>query len=320
VSEYISRAPVATISISTRFLGDTRLSLHAFRVAAFILGQDPDRPFVKARLAQALGIGRSTLDKALTELADFGYRTSEGHITDQPVLSQDTVPGVSPEERPELRHRPEPGHSADESVLSQDTPGVQAPIAGAVLADAPARAGAVTRNRAISSNKKEDVLTHTSGQEEVCGTKKDLPIAAETSPTETLSRPKKPKARNAYTEDFELAWEGYGRQGGKRPAFVAWEKALANGATVETILTGIMSYLESERVQRGYKKDMSTFLNEEGWESDWTPAKPKQSKVEQIEEEMAKGDFRHVGNREYIQSKIDKMTHEEKIKYGVIRP
>lgn len=70
--------------------------------------------------------------------------------------------------------------------------------------------------------------------------------------------------------EFEELWALYGRKGGKAPARQSFAKALRK-VSFENLKTAINCYLLSKQVQEGYKKDFSTYLNQECWESDFPP-------------------------------------------------
>ncbi len=70
-----------------------------------------------------------------------------------------------------------------------------------------------------------------------------------------------------YTPEFEAAWGAYGRKGGKTSSFKAWKTVLER-TTVEVIMAAIPNYLASAKPQAGYTRDFSTWLNDDGWESE----------------------------------------------------
>jgi len=88
------------------------------------------------------------------------------------------------------------------------------------------------------------------------------------------ARPSRTRRNYDYDEPFLVAWEAYGRVGGKQQAFQAWKQATGR-APVETIMAAIPHYLASDGPQRGYTKHFSTWLNDDGWES--ASAQPKKS-------------------------------------------
>lgn len=93
------------------------------------------------------------------------------------------------------------------------------------------------------------------------------------SATTPSAKPSQKHARRNYdyTPDFLAAWELYGRVGGKQAASRAWTQAIKRAAQ-ETILAAIPHYLASVDNPR-YTQHMSTWLNDDGWES--ASARPK---------------------------------------------
>jgi hypothetical protein len=75
-------------------------------------------------------------------------------------------------------------------------------------------------------------------------------------------------------EDFQEAYQPYPKHVDRRIAHKAYLSALKRGATHKEILAGIHRYAKSDTVQRGFVKNMATWLNADGWKDDYVTAQP----------------------------------------------
>jgi len=82
-------------------------------------------------------------------------------------------------------------------------------------------------------------------------------------------------SKETYIGDFESFWSLYGKIGDKQRAKKAWEKI--KDTTYESIIEGHARYkIYCEANEWYHKQHLSTWLNSNGWESEWhTNAKPK---------------------------------------------
>ena len=84
---------------------------------------------------------------------------------------------------------------------------------------------------------------------------------------------KKTKKRNDYPDDFENFWRTYPRHEDKKKAFVAWQKALKGGATVDEIIAGAVRYAKYRAGEpEQYTKHPATWLNGDCWENEYSTA------------------------------------------------
>jgi len=82
-----------------------------------------------------------------------------------------------------------------------------------------------------------------------------------------------PRARFKYPDSFEAVWAGTGGKGGKKAAFTAWKKAGSPPWGELAATWG--AYMLSERVARGYLKDLSGWFNAGYHQQTWVPYEPK---------------------------------------------
>lgn len=75
----------------------------------------------------------------------------------------------------------------------------------------------------------------------------------------------------SYPAAFEAVWDCTGKRGTKFAALKAWKKVGAPGR--DRIDGPWSAYLASDRPAAGFVKDLSTWLNERGWEQEWLPAR-----------------------------------------------
>lgn len=74
-------------------------------------------------------------------------------------------------------------------------------------------------------------------------------------------------------EEFNQVWDLYPKKQGKKPAQAAFYRARRNGASLESIISGIKSYLDyiaAKKISQEYVKQGSTFFNQEAWNDDWS--------------------------------------------------
>lgn len=81
-------------------------------------------------------------------------------------------------------------------------------------------------------------------------------------------------------ERFEYLWDLYPNKKGKKQAFAAFQRALKKGTSIDTIREGIKAYvryINESKIESKYIKQGSTFFQQEAWNDDWTPQRPKGS-------------------------------------------
>ena len=74
-------------------------------------------------------------------------------------------------------------------------------------------------------------------------------------------------------EEFNQVWDLYPKKQGKKPAQAAFIRARQNGTSLESIISGIKSYLDyiaAKKISQEYVKQGSTFFNQEAWNDDWS--------------------------------------------------
>lgn len=87
-------------------------------------------------------------------------------------------------------------------------------------------------------------------------------------------KPEKPKPKtNKIQDEFDQLWQQYPNKQGKQKAFIAYQKAVKNGATFKEVMQGIQNYnffIEQTRLEQQFVKHGSTWFNQHGWEDDYT--------------------------------------------------
>jgi len=81
-------------------------------------------------------------------------------------------------------------------------------------------------------------------------------------------------------ERFEYLWDLYPNKKGKKQAFAAFQRAVKKGTSIDTIREGIKAYnryIKESNIESKYIKQGSTFFQQEAWNDDWTPQRPKGS-------------------------------------------
>ncbi len=94
------------------------------------------------------------------------------------------------------------------------------------------------------------------------GSKPETPSSLPSSPS--------PSVPFQYPEVFELIWAHTGKRGAKLTAHKAWVKG--GRPPLDRIAAPWASYLVSDRPRAGFIKDLSTWLNELGWQQEWPEA------------------------------------------------
>jgi hypothetical protein len=89
--------------------------------------------------------------------------------------------------------------------------------------------------------------------------------------------------------DFDSFWSAYGKIGNKQQAIKSYNKSIKQGASHEEIIRGVTSYQSQCQAlgqEQRYIKHASTWLNNRGWEDDYTihqPAAGKQGSLSKHE-------------------------------------
>lgn len=94
-------------------------------------------------------------------------------------------------------------------------------------------------------------------------------------------------AQDSVKERFEYLWNLYPNKKGKKQALAAFQRALKKGTTIDQIRDGIKAYvryIKESNIDSKYVKQGSTFFQQEAWNDDWTPQKPKDSLGSYLEE------------------------------------
>lgn len=87
-----------------------------------------------------------------------------------------------------------------------------------------------------------------------------------------------PKAPTASRQRFDQFWEAYPSKVGKLAALKAWEKVKPDAALTETIIAAVTAQKGSDRWQRGYIPNPSTWLNQGRWSDELPVAAPTEKK------------------------------------------
>lgn len=80
------------------------------------------------------------------------------------------------------------------------------------------------------------------------------------------------KNNNSTENDFETLWKMYPRKIGKPQALKAYQKAVKNGVTFETVKAGLEAYcrhIEANKTEAAYIKHGSTWFNGECWNDEY---------------------------------------------------
>jgi len=88
--------------------------------------------------------------------------------------------------------------------------------------------------------------------------------------TETYS---KEAEKEKEVGDFDNFWNAYGKIGNKQQAIKSYNKSIKGGTTHETIIRGLrnyQTYCRANNTEQRYIKHASTWLNNRGWDDDYT--------------------------------------------------
>lgn len=112
----------------------------------------------------------------------------------------------------------------------------------------------------------------------------DIATEEEESPSKKLSKKSSPSGKT-LRDEFETIWARYPRHEGKQNALKSYIKARQEGVDMVTIKDAVEAYrrmCESERRDKRYIKQGSTWFNQRSWEDEYddTPSGP-QSALEQ---------------------------------------
>lgn len=96
----------------------------------------------------------------------------------------------------------------------------------------------------------------------------------ETEKELSVKKPKK-SPMDLYIEisNFDKFWDAYGKIGNKQQAIKSYNKSIKEGASHEEILGGLTNYqsqCQANNTEQRFIKHASTWLNNRGWEDDYT--------------------------------------------------
>jgi len=90
---------------------------------------------------------------------------------------------------------------------------------------------------------------------------------------EARSQNQKKQDQNLYSADFEIFWNSYPLKQSKKTAIKSYTKARKSGVSAETLLEAVeKANRESVKWREGYVPMASTWLNQERWCDEFTPA------------------------------------------------
>ena len=90
---------------------------------------------------------------------------------------------------------------------------------------------------------------------------------------EARSQNQKKQDQNLYSADFEIFWNSYPLKQSKKIAVKSYTKARKSGVSAETLLEAVeKAKRESVKWREGYVPMASTWLNQERWCDEFTPA------------------------------------------------
>ena len=100
----------------------------------------------------------------------------------------------------------------------------------------------------------------------------------ETEKELSVKKPKK-SPMDLYIEisNFDNFWDAYGKIGNKQQAIKSYNKSIKEGASHEEILGGLTNYqsqCQANNTEQRFIKHASTWLNNRGWEDDYTIHEP----------------------------------------------
>ena len=113
------------------------------------------------------------------------------------------------------------------------------------------------------------------------------------SEPESESEPKKEPSKISL-DDFEYFWERYGKIGNRQQAIKSFNKAVKGGTDYATIIRGLdryQTYCREIGQEQRFIKHASTWLNNRGWEDDYTVHRqaPEKSKSQRAREAALRG-------------------------------
>jgi len=91
---------------------------------------------------------------------------------------------------------------------------------------------------------------------------------------EPESKKEKASLSCAKAQRFTEFWTVYPHRDGKRgrkPAEAKYDRIVASGVPEQDLIDGAMRYKSDRRVQNGYSRDPTTWLNQAGWEDEILP-------------------------------------------------
>jgi hypothetical protein len=287
--------------VSRAIILNAKLSVHArllYAVLVVLADERRECAHSRAELVLESGLSDSTVKRAQRELVDAGiveiysgksehggFSANSYRLLDTPGVSQTPPHSGGVTQTPPWGHTdPTPHEPAGQTLGLADPRGVGS--------DGPQGASLYKKGEGETYNPSPSVTSPCSDKPTTTirpepdsadpAPEDDRPMAMldfnripiPTEDTRVVAKAKRSRTRLKYDYDepFLVAWEAYGRVGGKQQAWQAWKNA--NGrASIDTIMAAIPHYLASDGPQRGYTQHFSTWLNNDGWES--AEAQPK---------------------------------------------
>lgn len=238
--------------MSNYHLRDKSLSLKAIGLMSFMLSLPEDWDYSIEGLSKVVKDGRDAIRTAIKELEDRHYLIREQKSTSR---------GLFAEMEYHLYMVPYTGNPLAENPTTDNQ-----------TADNPTQLSTdLTKHEppssAISSVDTTDIATE-----------------EEESPSKKLSKKSSPSGKT-LRDEFETIWARYPRHEGKQNALKSYIKARQEGVDMVTIKDAVEAYrrmCESERRDKRYIKQGSTWFNQRSWEDEYddTPSGP-QSALEQ---------------------------------------
>jgi DNA-binding transcriptional ArsR family regulator len=280
---------------------NVKLSVHArhlYTVLCCFVDERREIVRSKSELIDDTGFSRATVHRAMTELTEAGiveahssiasdggtrtnlYRLRDGGLCVRPPQAHTETPGVSGGDP--LKESPA------QTPVSEGDPGGSQRETGEGVSEGDGGSLLYKKGESSSLNHSPSVPSPERSQHTV-PISPERPAPEETRPmtmldfnnisipTESTTKGDKPPRATTrlsydYDEQFLAAWEAYGKVGKKQAAWQAWKNATGR-TSIETIMAAIPHYLASDQPQRGFTQHLSTWLNNDGWES--AEAQPK---------------------------------------------
>lgn len=290
--------------VSRAIILNAKLSVHARLLYAVLCCVADDRREIersKPELIDDSGLSRATLHRAMAELIEAGivevhssvnsdggtrtnrYRLQEGGLTQRLPPVHTETPGVS--EGDPLNESPA------QTPVSHGDPGGSQTETGEGVSEGDG--GLIYKKDRYSSSENTLSSSSLTTTEEYKRAKPDP--ALEEAPVALLnlndfedlpSAPAKPRRQRSSQPtddpDFDRAWEAYGHKVDRVQARKAWNRAVKK-ASAEAILAAIPAYVavttgkgEPEGTGAAWKprrKNLATWLNNEGWTEEIEPPK-----------------------------------------------